>query len=105
MPTAPRRHREPSDLADRSALGVTRFLRFLRFLRFFADTLFARRYGHGAIVLETVAAVPGMVGAMAPICIPFAAGSATTAGSTRRRRKPRAPELRPVTSTSRASLR
>lgn len=32
-------------------------------LRFCADTFFARRYGHRAIVLETVAAVPGMVGA------------------------------------------
>lgn len=59
MPSEPRRHREPDDLADRFALGVTRLLRFL------ADTFFARRYGHRAIVLETVAAVPGMVGAMA----------------------------------------
>ena len=33
-----------------------------RFLRFLADTFFARRYGHRAVVLETVAAVPGMVG-------------------------------------------
>ncbi|NGO91526.1 MAG: oxidase, partial [Halomonas sp.] len=32
-------------------------------LRFFADTFFAKRYGHRAVVLETVAAVPGMVGA------------------------------------------
>ena len=32
-------------------------------LRFCADTFFAKRYGHRAIVLETVAAVPGMVGA------------------------------------------
>lgn len=55
----PGRHREPGDLADRFALGVTRLLRFL------ADTFFAKRYGHRAIVLETVAAVPGMVGAMA----------------------------------------
>ena len=36
-----------------------------RLLRFFADTFFARRYGHRAIVLETIAAVPGMVGATA----------------------------------------
>ena len=36
---------------------------FVRFLRFFADLFFAKRYGHRAIVLETVAAVPGMVGA------------------------------------------
>ena len=59
MSTEPRLHREPSDLADRFALGLTRLLRF------FADTFFAKRYGHRAIVLETVAAVPGMVGAMA----------------------------------------
>ena len=32
-------------------------------LRWSADTFFAKRYGHRAIVLETVAAVPGMVGA------------------------------------------
>ncbi|MDO9071916.1 MAG: alternative oxidase, partial [Rubrivivax sp.] len=50
-------HRAPEDLADRFALGVTRLLRFI------ADAFFARRYGHRAIVLETVAAVPGMVGA------------------------------------------
>ena len=31
-------------------------------MRFFADTFFANRYGHRAVVLETVAAVPGMVG-------------------------------------------
>lgn len=59
MATEPRLHRPPSDLADRLALGLTRLLRF------FADTFFAKRYGHRAIVLETVAAVPGMVGAMA----------------------------------------
>ena len=33
----------------------------VRLLRFLADTFFARRYGHRAVVLETVAAVPGMV--------------------------------------------
>jgi ubiquinol oxidase len=36
----------------------------VRFLRFFADLFFAKRYGHRAVVLETVAAVPGMVGGM-----------------------------------------
>jgi ubiquinol oxidase len=36
---------------------------FTKALRFCADTFFAKRYGHRAIVLETVAAVPGMVGA------------------------------------------
>lgn len=33
-------------------------------LRFLADTFFTKRYGNRAIVLETVAAVPGMVGGM-----------------------------------------
>ena len=51
-------HHEPVDLSDRVALRITRILRF------FADTFFARRYGHRAVVLETVAAVPGMVGGM-----------------------------------------
>ena len=35
-----------------------------KMLRFFADSFFAKRYGHRAVVLETVAAVPGMVGGM-----------------------------------------
>jgi ubiquinol oxidase len=50
-------HHRPQDLRDRFALGFTKLLRFC------ADTFFAKRYGHRAIVLETVAAVPGMVGA------------------------------------------
>jgi ubiquinol oxidase len=50
-------HHQPVDLSDRVALGFTKSLRFC------ADTFFAKRYGHRAIVLETVAAVPGMVGA------------------------------------------
>ena len=50
------RHHAPKDLSDRVALAFTKFLRF------FADTFFASRYGHRAVVLETVAAVPGMVG-------------------------------------------
>ena len=37
------------------AMGMTKFFRF------FADTFFAKRYGHRAVVLETVAGVPGMV--------------------------------------------
>lgn len=49
-------HHKPSDFSDRLALA------FVKFLRFFADTFFARRYGHRAVVLETIAAVPGMVG-------------------------------------------
>lgn len=51
-------HHRPSGFSDRFALGFTKLLRFS------ADTFFAKRYGHRAIVLETVAAVPGMVGAM-----------------------------------------
>jgi ubiquinol oxidase len=50
------RHHAPRDLSDRVAYAFTRLLRF------FADVFFARRYGHRAVVLETVAAVPGMVG-------------------------------------------
>ena len=50
------RHHSPENLSDRFALF------FVKILRFFADILFAKRYGHRAIVLETVAAVPGMVG-------------------------------------------
>lgn len=61
MPQIPmvdlRVHHEPRDLSDRIALGFTKVLRFC------ADTFFVKRYGHRAIVLETVAAVPGMVGA------------------------------------------
>jgi ubiquinol oxidase len=54
----PVKHLAPADWSDRVALGVTKTLRFC------ADTFFAKRYGHRAVVLETVAAVPGMVGAM-----------------------------------------
>ncbi|WP_411291066.1 alternative oxidase, partial [Sphingorhabdus sp.] len=38
-------------------------LRITKTLRWGADTFFAKRYGNRAIVLETVAGVPGMVGA------------------------------------------
>lgn len=48
----------PRDLSDRVAYALTKMLRF------FADTFFRKRYGHRAVVLETVAAVPGMVGGM-----------------------------------------
>ena len=51
-------HHIPRGFSDRFALGFTKLLRFT------ADTFFAKRYGHRAIVLETVAAVPGMVGGM-----------------------------------------
>lgn len=51
-------HVAPVTLSDRIAF------RFVKLLRFFADTFFAKRYGHRAVVLETVAAVPGMVGGL-----------------------------------------
>ena len=50
-------HHQPKGASDHIALSFTKVLRFC------ADTFFAKRYGHRAIVLETVAAVPGMVGA------------------------------------------
>lgn len=51
-------HHLPNGVGDRVALALVKFLRFL------ADTFFGKRYGHRAVVLETVAAVPGMVGGM-----------------------------------------
>ena len=51
-------HKKPIDFGDKCALFFT-----MR-LRWFADTFFAKRYGHRAVVLETVAAVPGMVAGM-----------------------------------------
>ncbi len=35
-----------------------------KFFRFFADIFFAKRFGHRAVVLETIAGVPGMVAGM-----------------------------------------
>ena len=48
-------HTPPESFSDSFALFITKTLRFL------ADTLFRKRYGHRAVVLETVAGVPGMV--------------------------------------------
>ena len=45
-------------IRDTLAMGMTKFFRFI------ADTFFAQRYGHRAVVLETVAGVPGMVAGM-----------------------------------------
>ena len=50
-------HHQPVGASDKIAYG------FVKLLRFCADTFFAKRYGNRAIVLETVAAVPGLVGA------------------------------------------
>ncbi len=49
-------HHTPTGIRDHIAFSFTKFLRF------FADTFFKGRYGHRAVVLETIAAVPGMVG-------------------------------------------
>ena len=50
--------RTPVDLSDKVAYFLTMTFRW------FADTFFAKRYGHRAVVLETVAGVPGMVAGM-----------------------------------------
>ena len=52
------RDKMTNKIADSFARGQTMFFRF------FADTFFAKRYGHRAVVLETIAGVPGMVAGM-----------------------------------------
>jgi len=52
------KHYQPINFSDRVALFFTKSMRF------FADTFFQKRYGHRAVVLETVAGVPGMVSGM-----------------------------------------
>ena len=49
---------KPKNFSDLFALSMTKFFRFI------ADTFFAKRYGHRAVVLETIAGVPGMVAGM-----------------------------------------
>ncbi len=49
---------KPKNFSDYFALSMTKFFRFV------ADTFFAKRYGHRAVVLETIAGVPGMVAGM-----------------------------------------
>lgn len=51
-------HHKPESFSDKFAY------RLVKFMRVFADAFFRKRYGHRAVVLETVAAVPGMVGGM-----------------------------------------
>lgn len=51
-------HHKPETLSDKLAFG------FVKILRFVVDKFFAKRYSHRAVVLETVAAVPGMVGGL-----------------------------------------
>lgn len=45
-------------LSNSTAMFMTKFFRL------FADLFFAKRYGHRAVVLETIAGVPGIVGGM-----------------------------------------
>ena len=52
------KHHKPQNKSDHIALVFTKFLRLI------ADTFFKKKYGHRAVVLETVAAVPGMVAGM-----------------------------------------
>jgi len=52
------KHYKPENLSDRVALAFTKLLRLV------ADIFFKKKYGHRAVVLETVAAVPGMVAGM-----------------------------------------
>ena len=49
------KHIKPKNFSDKFALMMTKFFRFI------ADTFFAKRYGHRAVVLETIAGVPGMI--------------------------------------------
>jgi ubiquinol oxidase len=51
-------HVIPQTTSDKIAFNITMLMRW------FADTFFAKRYGHRAVVLETVAGVPGMVAGM-----------------------------------------
>lgn len=51
-------HHEIHGASDRIAYSL------VRFARIFADLFFRERYGHRAVTLETVAAIPGMVGGL-----------------------------------------
>ncbi|XP_068650335.1 ubiquinol oxidase 2, mitochondrial-like [Aristolochia californica] len=53
-----KKHHVPSNLSDRMAYWTVKILRYP------TDLFFQRRYGCRAMMLETVAAVPGMVGGM-----------------------------------------
>ncbi|WBQ11177.1 alternative oxidase [Hyphomonadaceae bacterium ML37] len=55
---SPITRRTPEGVRDRIALVM------VRVMRVFADLFFRKRYSHRAVVLETVAAVPGMVGGL-----------------------------------------
>lgn len=50
-------HFTPRSFSDRIAFRLCQMLRWM------ADTYFKKQYGHRALVIETVASIPGMVGA------------------------------------------
>ena len=50
-------HFTPRSFSDRLAFRLCQMLRWM------ADTYFKKQYGHRALVIETVASIPGMVGA------------------------------------------
>lgn len=68
-------HHKAKGVSDRLALGFTKVLRFC------ADTFFARRYGRRAVVLETVAAVPGWSARRSPTCDASGTCPTTAVGS------------------------
>lgn len=49
-------HYEPKDIVDKFSLNL------MKFLRIFVHAFFREKYDHHAVCLETVAAVPGLVG-------------------------------------------
>ena len=51
-------HKQKKSFSNFFALSMTKFFRFI------ADTFFAKRYGHRAVVLETIAGVPAKVAGM-----------------------------------------
>jgi len=50
-------HKPAKSISDKVAYAL------VKFFRFFADVFFKKRYGPRAVVLETVASIPGMIGA------------------------------------------
>jgi ubiquinol oxidase len=54
----PTRHVRPTTILDKLALGI------MKTLRIFVHIVFRDKYVHHAVVLETVAAVPGMIAGM-----------------------------------------
>ena len=56
LDVGPYKHHTPVGFSDHFAYSLTKSMRFM------ADKFFSGRYGHRAVILETVAGVPGMVG-------------------------------------------